>query len=688
MGGRSKKKASGKRQSEPLSEEALIRKGASVKAIRTWDDAEKDSDDEFDASRDKVLLGYDQSLRKHGNGQTSDYESDQEVFGVDAASDDASSEADDDNADDAEFYSDEDDSPRKGGAGRQADDGAWGKHKDNYYDADDIGTDSDDDEAAAKEEEEEALRLQKQQLEALDEDDFMDEFSAQLGVSTKAGAGGSISRLVSSVDDGKSQIDLDKVLIDVGGSFDISDAKRQALMRLSESEKLKVVEAESPELLSLVGDMQSYWTDVCGHIAPILQKAGSLGVSSDDHPALAFYTLKYQLSMSYLNNIAVYLVLKASTTGERGGLELRDHPVIGSIVEFRRRLEMVDRLQTKLAPLLDLFTEELESGALESAAVEDARGMPNTNTNTSVVDSDSDVEMATTDFKSAEAELSRTKKKKSKKSREQTEASFLEAVAPAATDSYAELQRMVRKEKSAEKRRKKSNSARAVDSWEALADGDFGEQQQLDDGDAEDKERAMRRLRNHAKRIAQGRSKRDAKAKLTGDMDVPYRDRKAERLRYDSKTADSVREQAEQYGDDLDLGMDLGSDIGEAGRSDDDYYKEVAQQAAAKKTQAKAEKKARKDAQWKMVVEANIAEDAEVAGDAKRGVNYQILKNKGLLPRRTKEQRNPRVKRKQRYEKAKKKLSSTGVQVRKLEGNYGGEATGIKPNLTRSTRFA
>ncbi|KAJ1849473.1 something about silencing protein 10, partial [Coemansia sp. RSA 2703] len=79
--------------------------------------------------------------------------------------------------------------------------------------------------------------------------------------------------------------------------------------------------------------------------------------------------------------------------------------------------------------------------------------------------------------------------------------------------------------------------------------------------------------------------------------------------------------------------------------------------------------------------------EAAVDGAAKRGVNYQILKNKGLMPRRTKEQRNPRVKRRMRFEKAKKKLGSAVVQARVPASSYGGEATGIKTALSRSTRF-
>ena len=75
--------------------------------------------------------------------------------------------------------------------------------------------------------------------------------------------------------------------------------------------------------------------------------------------------------------------------------------------------------------------------------------------------------------------------------------------------------------------------------------------------------------------------------------------------------------------------------------------------------------------------------------NAKRQATWKILNNRGLTPRRKKENRNPRVKRKLKYESAMKKLSSTrrvAVDKSKL-GAYGGETTGIKVNLSRSIRF-
>ncbi|KAJ1763861.1 something about silencing protein 10 [Coemansia sp. RSA 451] len=634
--GRRAKTRSGKKEAV-VDEEAAIRAGASVKAIRTLDDVEQESADEFDTAKDRVLMG-------HTRHSAISDESDQEVLGVRVAG--GSSDNDSGSDDDGEaFYSDSDNEK----APVWGDDGAWGKQKHNYYDADDIGSDSADDEVAAREEEEEALRLQRKHVEALDEGDFIDELGVQLGV------GSGTSRLVAA-DDGSAQLDLNSITL---GAQDMSAAQRAALLRLPVSEKLRVLQAESPELLSLVADMRAQRASIRDEIAPVLQRASALGVRTDDHPALAFYAAKFQLAMSYINNIAVYLVMKASTHEQRAGVALREHPVIGALVEFRRRLEMMDALQDRLAPLLELFAEELASGSVGSGANEvasESEAQKAISGSTDAGSDASDVEMA--DVSQPARPKKRAAPKKSRKP-----SLFLEPAAESG-DSYSELQALLKKSRSRTK---------AAVGWDTLLDGDLGDQDRLADEDAEDKARAIRRLRNHAKRVVQARSKREAREHISGDTDVPYKSR-VERQRGDAPRT--------QQNADLDQGMDL-DDQDDSAPAEDDYYAEIVQ----RKQRAAAEKEARVQEQWRRMADANAAQDAAVDDEAKRSVNYQILKNKGMMPRRSKDNRNPRVKRRKRYEKAQKKLSSSTAQVRSQEGNYGGEATGIKSSLSRSTRF-
>lgn len=66
-----------------------------------------------------------------------------------------------------------------------------------------------------------------------------------------------------------------------------------------------------------------------------------------------------------------------------------------------------------------------------------------------------------------------------------------------------------------------------------------------------------------------------------------------------------------------------------------------------------------------------------------------IEKNKGLTPKRKKEVRNPRLKKRLKYEDKKKKLGSVRAVYKGGEGRggYQGELTGIKGGLIRSVKL-
>lgn len=81
------------------------------------------------------------------------------------------------------------------------------------------------------------------------------------------------------------------------------------------------------------------------------------------------------------------------------------------------------------------------------------------------------------------------------------------------------------------------------------------------------------------------------------------------------------------------------------------------------------------------------AEDSLPAGQ-KRAASYEIMKNRGLTPHRKKSNRNPRVKKREKYAKA---IVARKGQVRDVVvgggAAYGGEMTGIKSNLARSRKI-
>ena len=80
-----------------------------------------------------------------------------------------------------------------------------------------------------------------------------------------------------------------------------------------------------------------------------------------------------------------------------------------------------------------------------------------------------------------------------------------------------------------------------------------------------------------------------------------------------------------------------------------------------------------------------VVEDGE-----KRAASYEIMKNKGLTPHRKKANRNPRVKKRQAYDKAmvRRKGQVREVITGAAAANYGGELTGIKKNIARSRRIS
>lgn len=86
--------------------------------------------------------------------------------------------------------------------------------------------------------------------------------------------------------------------------------------------------------------------------------------------------------------------------------------------------------------------------------------------------------------------------------------------------------------------------------------------------------------------------------------------------------------------------------------------------------------------------------ESEASGAGPRQASRQILKNKGLTPKRAKVNRNPRVKKRLRFEKANKKISSQrptynsdqAAKSRDMNG-YTGEKSGVKDGLVKSRKL-
>ena len=209
---------------------------------------------------------------------------------------------------------------------------------------------------------------------------------------------------------------------------------------------------------------------------------------------------------------------------------------------------------------------------------------------------------------------------------------------------------------------------------------------EMADVDAQDKSIRKKTLRFYTSKIDQQAGKKNERFK--GDDDIPYKERLFERQQ---RLLEEARKRGMHDKNGADLNSnDLNSDdeailktINNSGEKD--YYKQILRGKEEKKNnRAQAHTDAIKAAR-----EGKLAELAEELGEGgKRAINYQILKNKGLTPKRKKENRNSRVKKRKKYEVAQKKLKSVrAVYSGGQNGVYEGEKTGIKKNLSRSVRF-
>lgn len=81
--------------------------------------------------------------------------------------------------------------------------------------------------------------------------------------------------------------------------------------------------------------------------------------------------------------------------------------------------------------------------------------------------------------------------------------------------------------------------------------------------------------------------------------------------------------------------------------------------------------------------EEQTAEDQ----NAKRAITYQIAKNRGLTPRRKKIDRNPRVKHREKFRRAKIRRRGQVREVRREEQRYIGELSGIRAGVKKSIKL-
>ncbi|NXL75532.1 SAS10 protein, partial [Leptocoma aspasia] len=106
------------------------------------------------------------------------------------------------------------------------------------------------------------------------------------------------------------------------------------------------------------------------------------------------------------------------------------------------------------------------------------------------------------------------------------------------------------------------------------------------------------------------------------------------------------------------------------------YYRMMEEKLALKRKRAGDED---------VLEEAAVSEGEDPS--KKRGVTYQMIKNKGLTPKRRKIDRNPRVKHREKFRRAKIRRKGQVREVRRELHRYAGELSGIRAGVKKSRKL-
>ncbi|KAM7223869.1 Sas10 C-terminal domain containing protein [Rhypophila decipiens] len=633
------KKRKAPRSTEPAGPKEVNPKDARL-TIRTYEDV-ADDQDEYWAKKDRI--DFDESddepqskrLRRQEKEDAFLEASDEEVF------------AEDDSEED-EIDQEEEKAPAKKskvkaakgkkvefsddevdeGEDEEGDEGWWGSAKNDYYDADEI-----ENEVDALEEEAEAKRQQAKKLARMQEDDFAFDEGDWLNPKKKTE---------------EEQDVITEVLKEAEVTEDMGP-----------EERYKMLQARYPEFDYLIDEFRELQP-----LLPTYQKEAQ-GKAAKSLEVVRFWVLG-----CYIASLASYFAILTSPARDGGDgsaktispAELRDHEVMEMLMSCREKWLRVKSLKSLKPASSDL-------GMLSPPEEEDIE----------MSDAGESIPVKKRGKKLSKAE------KKAKQEREAAKA----AKAEAAAKSLADLSTLLKSSKKAAKADKVVRDE--SDDEDDDDKSDFGEEDALDSRTANLKAQRKKSLKFYTSQIVQKASRRaDAGRDAGGDADIPYRERFRDRQMRLNAEAERRGKKA-QAGTELGGGGDDSDAEAEAAvakqvRGEEDEYYDMVAHAASKK-------KAAKEERFKAIAAARkgerIVEEQIVDKDGKRQISYQIQKNKGLMPHRKKEVRNPRVKKRMKYEEKQKKLRSVKATYKGGEGKggYQGELSGINTRVVKSVKL-
>ncbi|KAF7291602.1 hypothetical protein HMN09_01251300 [Mycena chlorophos] len=606
--------------------------------IKRWDKASDiplDDEDQFHASRDKILLD--------GNDEDEELDGDEEeVFGLDL-SDEESDEDEPEGQQDGD--DEEEDIPsaptkskskkskkaKKAESESESEEEGWGRGRSAYYSSNAAQLDSDDEEANELEEQE-ARRLQSKTRDSMQDDDFgLDDVAAE-------------------------PILIDPIEEEQAAVVESIPQDPQALIRH--------LEKTNPESLALARD----WEETAERLTEtrwqtVLARGWHICITASlfAFPCFTIITVSSETLLSYATALAFYLHLRSNPKYARRPELLRNHPVMGRLLTLKQALITLEDLgfAASDSDLDDFSDEDGEGDGLDELtdmkqlwALERLKGLDEGELQALLDDAgveQEEVEMETDEPRPKKRRKMSTEKKA--KAPPTPALPVFDLVEPEFTTSTTE-------------KRPEAN------------DDAYGEATFLQHADATDKKARRKTLRFHTSKIESASARRQGARSqaIGGDDDLPYRETKRQTKPARGEDAGADLDDSEPPPQDA---MDETEDAENA----EGYYELV--------KRASKEKKAQKKADYEAAVAAARPDFEDETTDGPRSLTRAILTNRGLTPRRPKSVRNPRVKKREKFRKANMKVSSQKAVYKgglAETGRYDGERSGIS-KVIKSVRL-
>ena len=540
----------------------------------------------------------------------------------------------------------------------------WGASKKDYYNADIIETEAD-----AKEEEAEAIRLQKKQLQRLTEADFGFDESEWLEAGKE-----------DEDDEGNQSGVIQEILPQLEIADSMGPEERTKIMKIRYPE-FEPLAKEFVELSALHDDLR---------LEAEAAEAAEAYAQKDERPQMDIEPTsgiskiafaKFAAASAYLGALSMYFAILSSCPEDDSGkrqamptIELRDHPIMKTLVECRELWGKAKDISvpepSEIAALVQQNSGDIDVDTTQEAS----RNIVGPKVVRQSVGNERKKSRKSKAQLAAEAALIEADNRRAERIRQTEEnLKYLSDLKPASSSSGL------------------TKTLEIQDVSKDGDDSDFGEEIALKADDAGEKATRKKTLQYYTSQIAQKANKRgNASRDAGGDADIPYR----ERLR-DKQTRLNAEAEAKGKKKNVSKSEALGGESDEDDTrvaqelrdSDEEYYDLVTAQSQKKK-----DDKATRSAMYKQAAaEGGTVRtiEEEVGPEGKRKISYTIEKNKGLIPKRNKDVRNPRVKKRKKYEEKMKKLGSIRPVYKGGEGRggYGGELTGIKSGLIRSVKL-